>query len=349
MKKVSVILLVLCLMPVLSLSQGVQIEGTVQPAKRVTLLAPYSGTVNHVDARPGDTLPLGHALLSIDAAKVYADFSGTVTAVFAKPGDSAASVQERYGALCYIERDELYTAACTDSGAASDNEHRIVHAGERLFVRSAQNESRQGEAIVTDVQGKSYTLLVTYAGTLRVGERIRAYRDASCRSDDCVGSGELVRVDPVKVTGEGYVLSASVQQGQRVSRGDLLFELVPEAQQNLRGASTFVALPQEAVILSVAVEDGTRTAKDDVLLTYCPAGEIELVCPTDEDDLADLAVGDEMTVTLDAYPDLPLRANITEIAAATEGENGTFAVTLHLEENAPARIGMNATASKQER
>ena len=75
-----------------SAEKALELEGTLQAARTVTLLAPYSGVVSDVEVKTGDALAAGDALLSIATAKTYADFDGTVTGVFAVPGDSAASV-----------------------------------------------------------------------------------------------------------------------------------------------------------------------------------------------------------------------------------------------------------------
>lgn len=348
MKRIFLFLSALCLVPALAAAEPVEIEGTVRAAKTVTLLAPYSGTVTDVDAEAGDALAAGRALLAIGTEPVCAEFDGTVTAVFAEPGDAAATVQDLYGALCYLERDELYTAECTTAGAASENEYKIIHAGEKVYIQSTQNDDREGVAVVTKVEGKRYSLLVTETGDLHYNERIKVYREERRHSADCIGSGEMTRIDPVPVTGEGSVLAVHVRAGQRVSRGDLLLELVPDGLDGLRGGDGTVTMPEDGVILSVSAEDGAQVEKDAPLAAYCPAGAIELVCEADEDDLSAIAVGDEMTVTLDAYPDAPVKARVTEISSVAQEDGGgaTFDVTLALPEDAPARIGMNATARK---
>lgn len=348
MKKLAILLLSLCLCPALALGEAASYDGAVRAARTKTLLAPYSGAVSGLDAEPGDALTKGDALLSLSTNKVYAEFSGTVAAVLADPGDDAASVAERRGALVYIERDLAYTAACTTSGAGSENENKLVHPGERVFLRSSEDSGRDGEGVVTRVSGAEYTVEVTRPGNLRYNERVRVYRSASFRSDDCIGSGALSRVDPVPVTAEGYVLAVHVTPGAYVFRGDLVLETVPEAQDGLLGGDGTVAMPEDGVLLSVATENGASVAKDAVLATYCPKGALEVVCAVDEDDLSDLSVGDAMRVTLDAYPDAALQGTLTEISGvgAENGGRVTFDVRVALEENALARVGMSATAEK---
>ena len=350
MKKLAYILLALAVMlPALGLAEeAVELDGAIEAARTVTVLAPYSGVVSGVDAKAGDAIASGDALLSIGTTAVYADFDGTVTGVFAQPGDGAASVQERYGALGYVERESLYMASCSTTGAASDNENKIIHVGEKVYLRSTQNEKRQGEGIVTAVEGSNYTVEVTDADSLNYSDRVRVYRDVRHNSSDCIGAGVISRIDPVKVTGEGYVLAVHVQAGQSVKRGDLLFELVPDQLDGMNGGDGTVAMPEDGVVISVAAENGARVEKNAPLLTYCPQGALELVLSVDEDDLAAVAVGDAMRVTLDAYPDKVLTGTVTAISGVGTSDGGrvAYGVTLVLEDNDLARIGMNATARK---
>ena len=353
MKKLAYILLALALLlPALGIAEeAVELEGTIEAARTVTVLAPYSGVVSGVDAKAGDAIASGDVLLAIGTTAVYADFDGTITGVFAQPGDSAASVRERYGALCYMERKSLYMAACSTTGAASDNENKIIHVGERVYLRSTQNEKRQGEGIVTNVEDSTYTVEVTDADSLNYNDRVRVYRDVRHNSEDCIGAGAISRINPVPVTAEGYVLAVHVQDGQSVSRGDLLFEMVNEQPAGMNGGDGTVAMPEDGIVLSVAAENGARVEKDVPLLTYCPWGALELVLSAEEDDLAGIAVGDKMRVTLDAYPDEALTGTVTAISGVGRSDGGrvTYDVTLALEDGGFARIGMNATATKAAR
>lgn len=347
MKKIIIALcMLLCLTTGAALAEAaLEIEGVIEPAKTLTLRAPYSGMTGDFDLAAGDVLAAGDALLSLSTQKIYAEFDGVVTGVFAAPGDSAASVVSRYGALLALEREELYTAACTTNGSHSDNEDKIVHVGETVYVQSTNDSKRDGVAIVTSVRGKEYTLDVLKIDELKVTDSIKVYRDSDHDADSCIGSGKISRIDPVTVTAEGHVLAVHVQDGQQVVRGDLLLELVPDALDGMRGGDGVVRMPQDGVLLSVNIAAGDQVSKDQAIAAYCPAGEVKLVCAVDEEDLSQLFIGDEMTVTLEAMGGVQIGAVVTKIAAAAD-ENGEFAVTLALDETKGVYIGMTATAEK---
>ena len=308
--------------------------------KRIAMIAMMASLVTTTAFAEGVKIAvnMGDALFALRTEQVYADFDGTVTAVFAQPGDSAASVEERYGALAYIEQDVLYRAECTTTGGDSDNENKMIHVGEKVYIRSTSNNDRVGEARVIGVEGKSYTLEVTSQTDMRMSENIKV----------CIGTGKLSRVDPQGVTATGYVLAAYVEDGQHVSRGDVLFDVVPDVLDGMVGGDGHVYMPEDGVLLSVSAVSGEQAAKDAVLATYCPKDAMRLVCSVDEQDLSELAVGDVMQVTLDAYEDKPLSGTIVKIASAS-GDDGTstsFDVTIELEANDLMRIGMSASAER---
>ena len=348
MKKMGIVLL--AALTALSIgtaaAEGVKIDGSIKAGETKTILAPYSGVVGDYTAQVGDEASAGDALFTLKAQKVYAEFDGTVTAVFAQGGDNASSVSARYGALAYIEEDVLYRAECSTANSEGGNENKIVHVGETVYIRSTGDSDRVGEARVIGVSGKSYTLEVMKQDDIRIGESIKVYRNDHYSGSSCIGSGKVERVDPQAVSAEGYVLSTSVEEGQHVSRGDVLFDIVPDALDDMEGGDGHVYMQEDGILLSVTAESGTQAAKDAVLATYCPKDAMLLVCSVDEQDIAEIQVGDVMTVTLDAYEDKPLRGVVTKIAAAGEGGGAFYDVTLELEENDIMRIGMSASAEK---
>lgn len=347
MKKIMAFLMSLALaLPVCAAAEGIRIDGTIEAVRTQTIFAPHSGRVGDFAVRAGDELRMGDALFTISAQKVYADFDGVITGVFAQPGDSTASVQDRYGALCYMERDTLYAADCTTNGAANENEYKIVHVGEQVYICSESNDKRHGTAIVTSVSGKSYTLEVLSHVDIRLTEDIEVFRDENFRSSSCIGRGDIRRMDPVAVTAEGYVRAVHVKDGQKVSRGDLLFEIVPDALEDMRGSDGVVDMPADGVVLSVSAQSGAQIEKDAPMATICERTDMQLVCLADEEDLSAIEPGMAVSVTLDAYRDAPIPGTVVKIAAAgaEDSDSSGFEVTIRLEDNAAVRVGMNATA-----
>lgn len=344
MKKMFAALLALMLaLPVFAAAEALRLDGTIEAVKVRTILAPYSGRVGDYDVRVGDEIAEGGTLFEIAAEPVYAEFDGMVTGVFAMPGDSAAYVQDRYGAALYMERDILYRASCTGKGAASENEYKIVHAGETVYIQSDANNARTGEAIVTSVEGSSFTIEVTSFDDLRVNEGVEVYRDDRYLGSTKIGEGRVKRIDPIAVNAEGYIRSMYVEAGQQVARGDLLFEVVPDRIDGLTGSDGRVAMPADGVVLSIAAQSGARIEKDAPMATYCEKQDMQLVCEIGEEDLAMVEPGMEVTVSLDAYEGLTIEGTVVRVSAAGS-EQGEFEAIIALEDTGLVRVGMSATA-----
>lgn len=325
-------------------AEGLKIDGKIEATRTQTILAPYTGIVQDYTVRAGDKIESGEALFSLGSTAVCADFDGTVTGLFAQAGDSAAAVQERYGALCYVEHDELYMAECTTNGADSDNENRIIHIGETVYIRSTSNSDRVGVARVTSVTGSAYTLEVTEQEDLRLNEQVKVYREQRYSSSSCIGTGRVKRIDPEAVTAEGYVLSVRVTEGQKVERGETLFEMTPDRPEGAQGGS--ISMPEDGVLLSILCESGTQISKDTPMATWCPQDAFQLVCSVDEEDLAAITVGAKAKVTLDAFKDAPIEGTVVKIAGASSDQatGANFDVTIELAASENVRIGMNASA-----
>ena len=123
-KQIAMIAMMASLVTTTAFAEGVKIDGSIKSAETKTILAPYSGGGGQLRRDCGRRGEHGRRAFALRTEQIYADFDGTVTAVFAQPGDSAASVEERYGALAYIEQDVLYRAECTTTGGDGDNETR---------------------------------------------------------------------------------------------------------------------------------------------------------------------------------------------------------------------------------
>ena len=213
-----------------------------------------------------------------------------------------------------------------------------------IVIRSTANNDRRGEATVIAVDGSRYPLEVTQEEDLRLNEQVKVYRDEGFRGADCIGTGRVHRIEPEAVTAEGYVRSVHVQDGQTVRRGDLLFETVPDALADMQGFDGCVRMPADGVLLSIDCQSGQETAKDATLATYCERGDMQLVCAVDEEDLARIAPGQQVTVTLDALRDAPVKGTVVSIACASGEDGSSFDVIIALEDNENVRVGMNATA-----
>jgi len=305
------------------------------------IVAPYSGVLKPFDWETGDAVSEGEALFALDTFKVYAPVDGTVRALFAEPGDQAASVMGQYGMLAAIEKNNPMIVNATSSGAYNKDENRIVHVGENVYLEEVNDRDNEGTGRIIAVDTKGYVVEVT-GGIFDDNVSIEVYRDPSCGTKSCIGSGRTDVTVEVPVSGTGYVLSAAVQEGDSVKKGDLLYELASQDADNTLTSAVLSAPAQGAIEL--AVPSAMQVYKGQLLAKIHDLSAIDVVASVDEMDLDRVAVGESITIVFDRYPSSDVTGTVTSISRiGTPKQNATYyGVTIAVTTNLELLPGMNA-------
>ena len=157
---------------------------------------------------------------------MYAPSDGVVTGLFAQAGDSVANVVSRYGAALYITPANKYTIDADTDKAYATSENMYVHLGEVVYLRSYNFQIyNTGLGIITAVEDDTYTVETTQ-GEFWMGETVSIYRSADYDSTSRIGRGEVSRTAEVAVGDGGSIVALYVQDGDTVTRGQLLYETV---------------------------------------------------------------------------------------------------------------------------
>lgn len=319
MKKALCILTALCLCAAVPAMAAEELagrpvaEGVVTAARYLDVTAPMSGTLDAFDLEAGDTVEAGQELMRFLTTSVYATESATVGAVFVQAGDDAAAATARYGGLLGLEPEQSLRIEASTTGAYNDDKNRTLHLGETLYFKSTKASRVEGEGRVVAVSGSQYVVEIS-KGDFELNESLTLYREDDYDQKDCVGKGVVVRRDPLLAQGSGRVAAVHVQEGDRVSRGQLLAELV-NADAEPEDVSAQVLAPQAGVVASVAVSPGQQVWKGQLLCRLYFAQELEVEAQVDEINLNGLQVGDTLPVTLDMYPEQIITGTVTEISA----------------------------------
>ena len=299
MKRMIAILFVLTLAAGAASADNLSLNGTVEAGVTVPVYAPIGGTVENVNVEAGMHVTAGETLFSYRTEKIYASEDGTVTGVFAKAGDDAATVAEQYGADMYIEGTTVYSVSASISNAYNTIETKMVHTGETVYLLCRTDSGRQGTGILTGLDGNSYTVLVT-EGSFIPGDSVTVYRDEAHTDKLRVGRGNVSRVNPTAVTGEGAVVSVAVKDGDQVKRGDLLMETLSGTFEGYEMTGTAVTFAEEGVITSVSAEAGATVNKGDVVAQIAPISGMRIEAAITADDRTALKAGDKVTIELEA-------------------------------------------------
>jgi len=331
--------------PLIQSKSAFSLSGRVVAGESVSFTAPYGGKVLDFTVREGDIARTGQVLFDIETTKVYAPCDGTVGGIRATPGDESGYIQERYGALMYLEPDALLQIDTSTREAYDNNDNKLIHVGETVYVRSRNSRSRTGVGYVTQVSGTSFSIEITQ-GNLRVDEQTYIYRNENLAEASRIGAGKTARLDPVAITGEGSVLRVLVTEGTHVKRGESLAEMVTGTLPGYSAQAKTPEIKEDCIISTIAVQPGTQVSSGEVLATLYPVASLEVAADVNELDLHRLQIGDAVLVELTALKDNGLFEGIvTAISALSSTDSGDaeYTVYMRLTTDDTIREGMNAT------
>jgi len=349
MKKLLVLLLVLVLtLPSLALAETT-FDGTIVAGESVGVTAPFGGTVASFRLRAGSLISLGDEIATIETGKVYAAEDGVIAGVFAQPGDNLDSIVARYGAAMYIVPNNKYTISADIEKAYNSSQTKYINIGETVYMTCASDGDHTAQGIVTAASGTTYTVETT-SGELLMGEDVNIYRDASRASKSRVGRGSVGRTAEIAVAGTGSLLKLHVKDGDRVSRGDLLFETVTGEFDGLYATSNQILSDVSGVVASVNTSAGAKVSKGDTLLTVYTMDELQIEINVNEYDLVTIAEGDPVTISFN-YDETktvqtPGTVNmISHISSADAAGEASYLAYIDFEPDQDVRIGMTVVVS----
>ena len=343
MKKVLICLLAMVLLVSTAMAEGAALEGTVVATRSAAVLAPAAGVVQDVLVLAGQHVAAGQEVAALMETIAYAEVSGTVK-LFGQEGESVETVTTRYGAVLYIEQDLQFSVSASTRNAYDAPANKIIHPGEKVYIRCTTNNEHTGVGEVTAVSGSSYTVEVT-EGDFADGEGVYLYRSEDYANTSRIGKGTANYADAVACTGTGSVAEIFVADGDHVEEGTPLFSTVE--------ASAYSADIRTAVSGTVATLDVTPGAAVEagaLVATIYPDDAIRLEILADEIDLRSLAVGQSVTVAfangVTAQGQVESISGLQYVAETTEegeeDDTAYFPVYVAFQTDTPIACGMTA-------
>lgn len=356
MKTTKLFCLIMALIMALScaaMAETVSFEGTVTAGETCEVYAPIGGTVASVSVEAGQKITEGAVIAELRTNKVYAEEDGKVTGIFARPGDSAETVASRYGAVMYIQQNNVYTISASTNYAYETSSATFVTIGETVALSCNTDGRHVGSGVITSIDGTSFTVEVT-RGAFPIGEAVNVYR-SEVKYYNRLGRGNVARKSPLAITSSGSIVSFAVKDGDTVSRGDLLFETLDGAFDGLVMTGTQIKAPVSGTVASVNVTPGSKADKNSVAAVIYPETSMRIKGQIYESALTFINEGDPVTIELVWNLDTQTcyEGTVAMISAISSGEseNGDalFDVTVDFAPGADTRFGMNAIISTMEK
>ncbi len=234
---------------------------------------------------------------------------------------------------------------------------QLLDAQERGAIQIANAEYAVDQA----QQGYSDSLVMYVSGEITFDEFQVSARDWELKKLDL----EMVKLNVEKSVSDAESKLASAEESlqEMLDGADPLVVALREAVAERAQATLDDALEQlesaregypvvapfDGVVASVKVEPGDEVNANTVVIELVDSSAFEMSARVDEIDVAQLRLGQEATVTLDAIMDLDLSGNVSSISAFAQSQSGvvSYPITISLATPGDVQLleGMSATAT----
>ncbi len=323
-------------------------KGTIAKPDTLTLIAPMGGQAGDFTWATGDAVKADELAFAITPTQLYAANDGVVVGLQAKVGDLATAVQAQYGALCYIDREDIWHVNASTVSAYDDPVNRDVNIGDVLRVRNGTGSNAiRGMGTVISRTGRNFVVEMPKE-KFEIEKSVNLYfgEGDNYKEKEQVGKGTVVRPAMLPVNGEGVVAQVLVKNGDKVKRGQPLFTLdSPSATYGDKPAKPEVRFPEAGLVNEVLVRPGQFLAQNQAVATLLPVGALEAALEVDELDIAKVQVGQAVRVTVDAYSGQERTGTVREIRAMglTVLDTTKFLVKVAFDKADDLMIGMHVT------
>lgn len=312
----------------------VTFQGNVISRETTSVSAPFGGLIDSIPLRKGDVIHVGDPVATIRTTKVYAEMDGIVSGIFAQEGDQTEGITERYGGVMYIEPINKYLVSATTEKAYNSSDTKYIHIGEKVYLSCTKDGTHVGTAVVTkiaelDENGNTPYTLEVVGGEFYMGETVGIYRSSDHSSSSRIGRGTIQQNAAVPVKGTGSVLKMHVQVGDRVERGEVLFETVEGVLDGMYAVDNTICSPLDGIVATVEATQGSAVEKGGKLITVFPKDAMQIEIKVSELDLAEIHEGDKVLIEFewDADGALQLDGVVSGISSVGDekSENSTDA------------------------
>ena len=368
-------------------------DGTITAADTYTVKPMVKGTVLTADFEVGDIVSKGDVLYTIDSSDastnlekasialqqaqrsydktvdrqfVHAEVDGTVSSLKVAKGDEVSSGQE-----VAVIRDSSKMMLSLQFPAADAANFSVGQSAD--VVLDGTFETLKGT--ITAITGtdelstgnllvRTVTIRVNNAGGLTTAQAATANVNgvSSIASATFAYQAERTLTAPAA----GTVSSINVQEGDDVTKGDILIELsgddltesIQSASETLRSAEIsmqnqqdtmsnyIITSPISGTIIEKDAQQGEALTSGSTLCVIYDLNYLEMVINVDELQISSLSVGQKVQLTADAVTDKTYVGTVTRVSmkGSSSGGTTTYPITIRIDETDGLRPGMNANA-----
>ena len=367
--------------------------GTLNPANTYTVKSLVDGKILTGGFEEGDKVEEGDVLYTIDSSDastnlekasialqqaqrsydktvdlqyVRAEVDGTVSSLKVAKGDQVTSGQE-----VAVIRDSskmllnlLFPAADAANFSVGQSADVMLDGTFETLKGTVTAVTGTDELSTGNLLVRTVTIRVNNAGGLTTAQAATA----SVNGVSSIASATFAYQAERTLTAQagGTVSAINVQEGDAVSKGDILIELtgddltesIQSASESLRSAEISmqnqqdnmsnytITSPISGTIIEKDAKQGDALTSGSTLCVIYDLSYLEMVINVDELQIGALSVGQKVQITADAVADKTYVGTVTRVSmkGSSSGGTTTYPITIRIDNTDGLRPGMNANA-----
>lgn len=367
--------------------------GTLNPANTYTVKSLVDGKILTGGFEEGDKVEEGDVLYTIDSSDastnlekasialqqaqrsydktvdlqyVRAEVDGTVSSLKVAKGDQVTSGQE-----VAVIRDSskmllnlLFPAADAANFSVGQSADVMLDGTFETLKGTITAITGTDELSTGNLLVRTVTIRVNNAGGLTTAQAATA----SVNGVSSIASATFAYQAERTLTAQagGTVSAINVQEGDAVSKGDILIELtgddltesIQSASESLRSAEISmqnqqdnmsnytITSPISGTIIEKDAKQGDALTSGSTLCVIYDLSYLEMVINVDELQIGALSVGQKVQITADAVADKTYVGIVTRVSmkGSSSGGTTTYPITIRIDDTDGLRPGMNANA-----
>lgn len=367
--------------------------GTLNPANTYTVKSLVDGKILTGDFEEGDKVEEGDVLYTIDSSDastnlekasialqqaqrsydktvdlqyVRAEVDGTVSSLKVAKGDQVTSGQE-----VAVIRDSskmllnlLFPAADAASFSVGQSADVVLDGTFETLKGTITAVTGTDELSTGNLLVRTVTIRVNNAGGLTTAQAATASINGVSSIASATFAYQAERT--LTALASGTVSAINVQEGDTVSKGDILIELtgddltesIQSASESLRSAEISmqnqqdnmsnytITSPISGTIIEKDAKQGDALTSGSTLCVIYDLSYLEMVINVDELQIGALSVGQKVQITADAVADKTYVGTVTRVSmkGSSSGGTTTYPITIRIDDTDGLRPGMNANA-----
>ena len=367
--------------------------GTLNPANTYTVKSLVDGKILTGDFEEGDKVEEGDVLYTIDSSDastnlekasialqqaqrsydktvdlqyVRAEVDGTVSSLKVAKGDQVTSGQE-----VAVIRDSskmllnlLFPAADAANFSVGQSADVVLDGTFETLKGTVTAVTGTDELSTGNLLVRTVTIRVNNAGGLTTAQAATASINGVSSIASATFAYQAERT--LTALASGTVSAINVQEGDTVSKGDILIELtgddltesIQSASESLRSAEISmqnqqdnmsnytITSPISGTIIEKDAKQGDALTSGSTLCVIYDLSYLEMVINVDELQIGALSVGQKVQLTADAVTDKTYVGTVTRVSmkGSSSGGTTTYPITIRIDNTDGLRPGMNANA-----